>query len=168
MALTYLALMLLTGALPENRQLVRFEAEGVMELAPEQIARVTVSADGAQLVFARQEDAWAVEGDDGQPLGEPAAADLRQAVKFMHTAKPVRVLEPEEITGADPATFGLDPPRLLVELEDGGGVVLNAAFGRYGPDGRLQYMRLEGRPQLYLMSRFVGEAWAAVAAATTP
>jgi hypothetical protein len=167
-AVGYLTLMLITGALPERRQIVRFEAAGVMELEPERIDRVRVSAGGTWAVFVREGEGWVSERDGEERLDEPHSADLDRAVKFMHTAKPVRVLEPEEIAGAEPGTFGLDRPRVQVELEEEGGTVLEAAFGRAGPDERLQYMRLEGRPQLYLMSGFVGETWAAVADVPTP
>ena len=56
--------------------------------------------------------------------------------------------------------IGLDPPRLSVTLYGGGGEpVLTARFGDFNPDGYLQYMRIDGDPRLYLMSRFVGGEW---------
>ena len=35
----------------------------------------------------------------------------------------------------------------------------NARFGDFNPEGYLQYMRIDGDPRLYLMSRFVGGEW---------
>jgi hypothetical protein len=161
-ALTYLAIMLATGALPERRQLVEFEAAGVMSLAPERIARVTVSADGRSTAFVRETDGWARE-DGGVATGPRLAKTIERAVRFMHTANPVRVLEPAELAGTSPAEFGLKPPRLSITLEDAGGVVLEADFGAANTDGLLQYVRLRDRAELYLMSGFVGEEWEAVA-----
>jgi len=37
--------------------------------------------------------------------------------------------------------------------------VLGAEFGTPNPQQVLQYMKLEGRDQVFLMSRFVGEEW---------
>ena len=69
-------------------------------------------------------------------------------------------IEAAELSGRDPASFGLDPPRLSVKLYGGGGQpVLTARFGEFNPEGYLQYMRIDGNPRLYLMSRFVGGEW---------
>ena len=57
-ALLYLAIMLVTGALPERRHLVQSEAHGVLQVAPERVTRVTVVADALQAVFVRQADGW--------------------------------------------------------------------------------------------------------------
>ena len=85
-----------------------------------------------------------------QALAEARLADaLERAVKFMHTANPVRVLEPEEVADTGPAEFGLDSPRVSIALEDARGAVLEADFGAPNADGLLQYMRLrEGRRAL--------------------
>jgi hypothetical protein len=37
--------------------------------------------------------------------------------------------------------------------------VLGAEFGTPNPQKVLQYMKVQGRDQVYLMSRFVGEDW---------
>jgi hypothetical protein len=161
LALAYLSIMLVTGALPERRQLVQAEARGVLRLAPESVTRVTVAADAEPQVFVRQADGWAREGSAAAVDAELALI-LERAVKFMHTANPVRALEPEEIAHAGPAEFGLDRPRLRITLENAGGVVLEADFGDEGADGLLQYMRVRERDGLYLMSAFVGKEWQAV------
>jgi hypothetical protein len=41
--------------------------------------------------------------------------------------------------------------------------MLRAQFGGRNPDDMAQYMAIEGRPGLVLMSRFVGQEWLAVA-----
>jgi hypothetical protein len=160
-ALAYLVIMLVTGALPGRRQLVQSEALGVLRLAPESIRRVTVGADAAPAVFVRQADGWVREGSAAAVDAELAQI-IERAVKFMHTANPVRALGRDEIADAGLAEFGLEHPRLAITLEDPGGVVLEADFGNESADGLLQYMRLRGRDDLYLMSGFVGKEWQAV------
>ena len=159
-ALTYLVIMLVTGALPERRQLVHFEANGVLRQAPESITRVTLAAEGMPAVFVRHGGGWIREGS-AAPVDAGLAETIDRAVKFMHTANPVRTLEPEEIGRTGLTEFGLDRPRLSVTLEDPRGVVLEADFGNESVDGLLQYMRLRDRGELYLMSGFVGKEWQA-------
>jgi hypothetical protein len=162
-ALTYLAIMLAAGALPERRHLVHSEANGVLPLAAERITRVTVVAQGLPAVFVRQANSWVRDGA-ATPVDGALAETIDRAVKFMHTANPVRTLAPEEIAKTALAEFGLDSPRLAITLEDAGGVVLEAEFGDANNDGLLQYMRLRDRGELYLMSGFVGKEWQAVVA----
>lgn len=162
-ALGYLAFMLLEGALPERGHLVRFEANGVLQMAPEAITRVRVTVDGTSAGFVRQAEGWVADGST-TPVDARLGETLDRAVKFMHTANPVRALGPEEIAAAGAAEFGLDRPPLSIALEDATGVVLEADFGSRSPDGLLRYMRLKDGDQLYLMSDFVGQEWEAVAA----
>jgi hypothetical protein len=162
-ALTYLAIMLLAGALPERRQLVQSEANGVLRLAPASITRVTMVAEGMPAVFVRQAGGWVREGS-AAPVDARLAETIERAVKFMHTANPVRTLEPGEIAATGLGEFGLDRPRFSIMLEDPGGVVLEADFGDDSSDGLLQYRRLADGGTLYLMSGFVGKEWQAVAA----
>jgi hypothetical protein len=161
-AVTYLMVMLVTGALPERSQLVEFVANGVLRVGPKRITRVTVTADGRSTGFVRQPDGWTREGS-GAATDGPLTETLERAVRFMHTANPVRVIEAEELAELGRAEFGLDRPRLSIALEDASGVVLEADFGAANPDGLLQYMRLRGRDELYLMSGFVGKEWETVA-----
>jgi hypothetical protein len=163
LALTYLVIMLVAGALPERRHLVRSEANGVLRLAPESITRVTMVAQGMPAVFVREGNGWLREGS-AAPVDAPLAETIDRAVKFMHTANPVRRLGPEAIAQAGLAEFGLERPRFSIVLEDAGGVVLEADFGNDSSDGLLQYMRLRDGGELYLMSGFVGKEWQAVAA----
>jgi hypothetical protein len=162
-ALAYLVVMLLSGALPERRQLIHAEANGVLRQAPESITRATVVADGIPTAFVRQGSGWVKEGSASQ-LDAQLTETIDRAVKLMHTANPVRMLDSKEVAESRLADFGLDRPRLSITLEDAGGVVLAADFGNANNDGLLQYMRLIDRGDLYLMSGFVGKEWQAVAA----
>jgi hypothetical protein len=161
-AIGYLVVMVVTGALPQSRQRVQFEAKGVMALAPERIVRVDLVRGSDRAALVRDAGgAWTRQG--GGALDAPLAAKLALAVQYMHTAAPVRVLTPAELAGADARAFGLDRPALAVGLYAASGPVLSARFGARNPDDMLQYMAIDGRTDVVLMSRFVGEEWRAVA-----
>ncbi|MEO8158022.1 MAG: hypothetical protein ABI648_09515 [Betaproteobacteria bacterium] len=156
-ALGYLTVMLVTGALPENRQIAEFEATGLLTQLPESVNRVEVRLAGKSAEFSRQGAGWAAK--DGLVLDPARAAALERALKFMHNSGPVRVMAPEEIAGSKPESFGFSDASLSVALSGPGGVLLQAEFGNTNTDAMLQYMRLKGRGELYLMSGFVGKEW---------
>lgn len=162
-AIGYLVAMVVTGALPQQRQRVQFEAKGVMQLAPERVARVELIRGADSAVFVRGPGSgWMREGAGA--LAPPLAEKLSMAVQFMHTASPVRVIEPDEIRGTDPREFGLDQPALSITLHAESARALRAQFGGLNPEKMLQYMVVDGRAELFLMSRFVGQEWVEVAA----
>ena len=161
-AFAYLAAMVISGALPEQRQLVKFEAKGVMTLPPERIARVELVRDGKTARFVRSGDAGWIREDKG-PLPKALAEKLSLAVQIMNTSGPVRVMDPAEHRGTDPHEFGLDKPVLSVTLTEGAAPVLRAHFGGLNPEKFLQYMAVDGRQELFLMSLFVGQYWSDIA-----
>lgn len=163
-ALLYLGAMVVSGAMPVQRQLVRFEASGVLRAAPGQIVRVELSQGEQRLKLRRRgETEWSSEAGAGSAvLGNLVGTALR----VLHNSGPVREIDAAEVAGTDPAAFGLSPPLLSVALYDAGGAsVLAADFGTYNPEGYLQYMRLAGDARLYLMSRFVAGGWSEAMAA---
>ena len=160
-ALAYLIAMAIAGALPQQKQLVKFEARGIMKLAPESIDRVKIQVGTRSATLLREGDGWKVEG--ASPIAPELGKRVSLAVQFMNTAAPLRMLDAPELTGSNPREFGLDPPRLRGTLYRDGEPILGAAFGSHNPDDTAQYMNLEGKPELYLMSRFVGQEWEAVA-----
>lgn len=161
-AFAYIATMVITGALPESHQLVKFEAAGVMSLPPETISRVEIARGGDMAVLKRTGDsAWTLDGKG--PLAKPLAEKLSLAVQFMNTAKPVRAMAPTEYRATNPAEFGLDKPMLSIALAKDATPTLNAHFGGLTPDGYSQYMAVDQREELFLMSLFVGKQWIAVA-----
>jgi len=163
-ALAYLIAMVVTGALPENRQIAEFEAAGVLEQAPDSIDRVALSTKDGSFVFVRRDAGWVSEAGGGA-LGAEAAKALDRALTIMHNSKPVRMLALEEISDSGPDEYGLAQPPLSVTLEDAKGVVLEAYFGASNTDGILQFMMVKGRDKLYLMSDFVGQSWEKVVSA---
>ena len=77
----------------------------------------------------------------------------------MHVSAPVRVMERTEWAPVGLREFGLDPPGYTAMLYRRDVEVLGAEFGALNPQKVLQYMRLDGRDGIYLMSRFVGQEW---------
>ena len=160
LALAYLATMVMIGAQPVQRQLVKFEAKGVLQIEPDAVRRITLSREGRQVVLVRAGDGgWTVEG--GTAVEGSAAAHLDTAVKMLHRSGPVRQLAAEELAGVDTRPFGLEQPVVVAALAGLGGQPLTVRFGALNPEGFLQYMRIDGDPKVYLMSRFVGAEWAA-------
>ena len=154
----YLVAMVIGGALPEQRNRVKFEAQGVMTLPPERIDRVEIERGAARVALARKSGGeWS--GEDGKVLPPPVTAKLALAVQYMHTSGPVRAMKAEEVRGIAPAEFGLAQPELVVTLFAGPERVLQARFGARNAEDLLQYMSLSGRDDVYLMSRFVGQQW---------
>lgn len=161
-ALTYLVAMLVTGALPQNRQIIHFKAAGVLTQSPESVERIEIALAGKSAAFSRQAAGWAKA--DGAPVEPARAATLDRALKILYNSGPVRVLPPEEMVGSKPESFGFSSTGLSVKLSGAGVPFLQAEFGNKNTDGVLQYMRLKGRGELYLMSGFVGKAWEAAVA----
>lgn len=163
----YLCAMVVSGALPEFRHRIKFEAQGVMSVAPERIDRVEIERGATRIALARTgTGGWSREG--GEALSVAVAAKVTLAVQYMHTSGPVRVMTAEEIRGLAPTEFGLAQPRISVALFAGPQRILLAHFGARNPEDMLQYMTLAGHDGMYLMSRFVGQEWDASIEAVQP
>ena len=83
------------------------------------------------------------------------------ALGICHVIGPVREIASEELSGVDTRPFGLDEPVLTATLSGPAGQPLTVRFGALNPEGFLQYMRIDGDPKVYLMSRFIGAEWLA-------
>jgi hypothetical protein len=159
LAVGFLVAMVLTGKLPETRQLVKFEVRGVLAVPPEQVRRVELHVGEHTTTFVRLSDhAW-MGGTGQEPISGELQEHLDQAIVFMHTSRPVRVMHRDEYHSTPLHEFGLEQPRCAVVLSDARRVLLEASFGADNPQDLLQYMQLRGDNNLYLMSRFVGQAW---------
>ena len=160
LALAYLVTMVVTGAQPVLRQLIKFEAKGVLSIEPEAVQRIVLGRGGRQIMLTRRsEGGWALEG--GGAVEGAAATHLDTAVKMLHRSGPVREIAAEELSGVDTSPFGLKDPVVVATLAGSGGRGLTVRFGALNPEGFLQYMRIDGDPKLYLMSRFIGAEWTA-------
>ena len=159
LAVGFLLAMVLTGKLPETRQLVKFEARGVLAVPPAQVRSVELHIGEHTTTFVRLSDhIWGV-GKSQEPISGELQEHLEQAIAFMHTSRPVRMMHRDEYHSTPLHEFGLAPPRCAVALSDARRVLLEASFGADNPQELLQYMQLRGDHNLYLMSRFVGQAW---------
>jgi hypothetical protein len=168
LAVAYLVAMVVTGALPRQRQLVEFDARGLMQAPPESVVRVEVAQAGATRVFTRDATGgWLLQGRD--TLSPEAARHLSLAVQFLNTSAPLRHLTGKELAGMTPAAFGLDRPAVAATLHDARGPLIAVHFGAQNPEATAQYMAVDGRDGVYLISRFVGSEWSTVAGiAATP
>jgi hypothetical protein len=156
-AVAVLTAMVVSGQLRESKQFVKFVPAGVMPEEPGEIDRVEMATGSRRWVFVRGPDGWRAAGGGAAPA--PLAAHLEDSIKFMHVSAPIRVMEREEWSSVGLGEFGLDPPGYSTTLYRKGEAVLAAEFGAPNPQQVLQYMKLGGRDQLYLMSRFIGEEW---------
>ena len=154
----YLLVMAAVGGPMQQAQFVAFEAEGVLAAEPAGVQTLTLRLGAQALALQRVGEAWTVEG---KPLPPALLPRVNLAVKFLHTAKPVRVLEGADLQEVDTAALGFDEQALSVSAQiDRAERTLS--FGKPTPEGSLQYLRVDGQDKVYLMSRFVGEEWAAV------
>jgi hypothetical protein len=160
LALIFLVAMVVIGAQPIQRQLVKFEANGVLRIEPQGVVKITLSRGRRQVVLARSgEGGWTSELSGAvEPI---VAAHLDTAVKMLHRSAPVRELAPEDLSGVDTRPFGLEEPAVVAALSGPSGHLLTVEFGAHNPEGFLQYMRIRGDPKVYLMSRFIGAEWMA-------
>jgi hypothetical protein len=159
LAAGFMVVMALTGKLSETRQLAKFEARGVLAVPPEQVRQVEVRLGAHTTTFVRTpKGAWA-HSSSQEAVDDELSSHLNEAVSFMHTSGPVRVMQRAEYSGTPLREFGLDQPRCTVVLSDGRRILLEASFGADNPQDLLQYMQLKNSDNLYLMSRFVGQAW---------
>jgi hypothetical protein len=163
LALAYLAVMVMVGAQPVQRQLVKFEAKGVLPFEPESVRAILVGRDERKVALVRSgENGWVLK--QGGAVEQGVATHLDNAVKMLHRSAPVREIAPEELTGVDTRPFGLENPSVVATLMGPAGQKLTVRFGALNPEGFLQYMRIDGDPKVYLMSRFIGAEWSAALA----
>jgi hypothetical protein len=159
LAVAFMVAMVLTGSLRETRQLARFEAKGVLKLPPEHVRRVELRVGEHTVTFVRAPNkGWVYSGRQDVATGE-LLEHLTEAVLLMHTSGPVRVMHRAEYHGTPLQEFGLDRPRYSLALFEGERLLLDVSFGGQNPQDLLQYMQLKGSDDIYLMSRFVGQAW---------
>jgi hypothetical protein len=159
LAVAFIVAMALTGSLTETRQLAKFEAKGVLKVPPEHVHRVELHVGEQTATFVRLPNkGWVHNGRQDVATGE-LLEHLTEAILLMHTSRPVRVMHRDEYHGTSVQEFGLDRPRYSVVLSDGQRTLLEVGFGGYNPQDLLQYMQLKGSDDVYLMSRFVGQAW---------
>jgi hypothetical protein len=158
LALGVLVAMVVSGQVRENKQFVKFVPAGVMSEAPADIDRIELRTISGRWVFVRGPDGWRGE-PEGRVLSASMRTHLEDSIKFMHVSAPIRVMGRAEWATVGLREFGLDPPGYTATLYHRNAPVLDAEFGSPNPQKVLQYMKLRGRDDVYLMARFVGEEW---------
>lgn len=157
-AVGLLIAMAVSGHLRKDGQFVEFVPAGLMTEAPAEIDRVELQSGAGRWRFVRGPAGWRAE-PGGPALPVAFAASLDDSIKFMHVSAPVRVMERTEWAAVGLREFGLDPPGLVATLYHRDRPVIGAEFGAPNPQQVLQYMKVQGRDQVYLMARFVGQEW---------
>jgi len=86
LAVAFLVAMVLTGSLPEPRQLVKFAAKGLLKLPPEQVRRVELRMDEHTASFVRSANQEWVQSGRQAALTDELLAHFREAILLMHTS----------------------------------------------------------------------------------
>jgi hypothetical protein len=158
-AVAYFSLMIATGRLATYGNFNSAELSGLVREEATAITAIDLMRAGQTRHLRRHGGKWLAETAGELPVR--AAQRLERALRFMHTARPVRTLPASE--DDDFATMGLTPAQLSVSLGNEVGLVLAFELGGLNPDGILRYLRVSGAAEVYLMSGFVGAEWDAVA-----
>lgn len=146
-----------TGRWPADAPRTHMEAGGILSLPIERVVRIEFSADGQPAVFSRNPpEGWLF---NGTAIAPAVAGHIDAAVRLLTVAAPRRVLAAGEFSTDQLAEYGLDPPRFVLAITDGGGDATRVSFGEMTPAQNAQYVRIGGRPELYLVPRDVGEEW---------
>jgi hypothetical protein len=148
----------LTGEWPTSGWLVHPGVKGILDLPSAQVRRLEISAAEKDVVAFehRASGGWLVNGDETEPA---IAQHVDRALRMLNVSNPTRTLKPDEYNATDVATFGLDPPRMVVSVFASDGKANAVAFGEATPAQNAQYVRVIGRPNVYLLPHFVGVEW---------
>jgi hypothetical protein len=120
---------------------------------------VAINMGERTIVFVRHPEHGWLQPDSHSTVSQELQEHLTMAVLLMHGSGPVRTLTRAEYEDTALQEFGLTPSRYSVVLADAHSTLLEAHFGVLNPAELLQYMRVSGSEEVYLMSRFVGQAW---------
>jgi hypothetical protein len=150
--------ILLTGEWPTSGWLVHPGVKGILDLPSAQVTRVEINAAEKDVVAFehRASGGWLVDGEETELA---IAQHVDSAVRMLNVSNPTRTLKPDEYNATDVATFGLDPPRMVVSVFASDGKANAVAFGEATPAQNAQYVRVIGRPNVYLLPHFVGVEW---------
>lgn len=153
-----LTALVVSGQWPELRSKVAFSPKGLVTLAPADIRRVEIRSGTDSVALARRPAGWAIEGLNAS-LPPELKTHLETALRLLKVSEPAREIPAAELAAERFAEFGLDPPAHVAVLETGEGVAAIVNFGALNPASTSHYVRLAGRPLVYLTPRHVGEEW---------
>jgi hypothetical protein len=152
-----LGVVAVTGRWPVDAPRTHIEASGILSLSVERVARIEFSADQQSAVFSRKPgEGWLI---NGAATGPAVASHIDTAIRLLTISAARRVLAASEYSPDQLAVYGLDPPRFVLAIAETGGNTARLGFGEATPAGNAQYVRIIGRPELYLLPRDLGEEW---------
>lgn len=159
-AIAYLAVMFIAGTPPTHNNRVTSEVAGLLTIEPARIVRIEVFNGEHRHTFERQPTGWSpADGHADESVDEL----LETALGLIHRSAPIRALQPEQTAGVAPGTYGFVPPSLEIRLTTNmPGLGFDAAFGDPVNDGRARYVRLPERPEIWIVSGFIYDAWRAL------
>jgi hypothetical protein len=152
-----ISVIAITGRWPSDAPRTHLDTGGILPVAPERIAEIEYSAGDRHTRFShdgRQD--WLV---DGAAAGATVAGHLDTAVRLLTISAPRRVLGTGEYDPHQLAAYGLEPPRFVLAITERSGGTARVEFGEVTPARNAQYVRIAGRPELYLLPRDVGGEW---------
>jgi len=145
------------GRWPVDAPRTRLEPGGIVSVPPERIVLAEFLAGGQQDLFRRDTRAgWLA---NGAPAGPAVTNHIDTAIRLLTNSAPRRVLSASEYAPDQLVEYGLDPPRFMLALSELGGDVIRLGFGEATPAQNAEYVRIIGRPEVYLLPRDVGEEW---------
>ena len=158
---TLLGLLVLSGQWPELRSKIAFAPKGLVTIAPADVRRVEIRSGGDNVVLVRNAGAWTIDGQGGVVPVE-LGQHLETALRLVAVSEPAREIPAAELSPASFAAFGLDPPATVAVIEAADGLTASVNIGALNPVSTSHYVRIGGRPAVYLMPRHVGEEWRVV------
>ncbi len=142
---------------------VSFKAAGLLSAwSMADVTSVTVTSKGAQKTFRRVPGEGWRSGDS--TVAAATAKHLDTGLLLLHNSAPEREMAAEELRERTLAEFGLDPARLSVTLAREGQGSTTVFFGAANPLGLAHYVRIEGKPGIFVLPSFVGQEWQQVVA----
>jgi hypothetical protein len=152
-----IAAIALTGHWPVDQPRTHLETGGILSIPVERVVRVEIVAGGQHTSLRRQSgDGWLI---NDAPAPAAVAEHIAAALRILALSAPRRVLAAGDYATGQLAAYGLDPPRFEVAVAEAGGSAAQIGFGEATPAENAHYVRVAGRPELYLLPRIVGEEW---------
>ncbi|MBO0736538.1 MAG: DUF4340 domain-containing protein [Alphaproteobacteria bacterium] len=147
----------ITGRWPSDAPRTHLEKVGILAVAPEGIASIECSVGDQRTRFNRGgQDGWLV---NDAAAGPAVAGHIDVALRLLTASPPRRVLAASEYDPRELAAYGLEPARFVLAVTPRSGRITRLEFGEVTPARNAQYVRIAGRPELYLLPRDVSAEW---------
>lgn len=152
MVLILIGVLAVTGRWPGHTAITAFKPNGIVKVNTAQVTAIEVTDAAGTILFHRDDSGW-------RSGGRPAVGGhVDMALHFLEVSSPLRTLPPADATSL--SQFGLDPPQRTVVLTSHSAELARVGFGASNPADTSQYVQLAASPNVFLMSRHVGEEWA--------